>query len=129
MPLARLRIMAAQTAFVSPINSPSRGRRVQIGINELKSTIDGALADGSRLIAEMLYAGQEAGVLPQTSQRAFERIHACLKAGLEMRALAIATHHDLRKIMGTLDMIAVGYGDAGDSPPGTPGIDDEGAAH
>ena len=121
--------MAAHTALVSPINSPSRGRRVQIGINELKSTIDGALADGSRLMAEMLMAGQEAGVLPQNSQRVFERIHACLKAGLEMRSLAIATHHDLRKIMGTLDMIAVGYGDAGDSPPPIPGIGDEGAAH
>jgi len=35
-----------------------------------------------------------------------------------MRALAIATHHDWRKIMGPIDMEAVGFGDAGDSPIG-----------
>jgi len=114
--LARLHIMAAQTAFVSPINAPSRGRRVQIGINELKVTIDGALADGGRLFADILNAGQEAHVLPQVSQRAIQRMHECLKAGIEMRALAIATHHDLRKIMGQLDLQAVGYGDTELSP-------------
>lgn len=108
--------MAAQTAFVSPINAPSRGRRVQIGINELKSTIDGALADGGRLLADILVAGQDGHVLPQTSQRAIERMHECLKAGIEMRALAIATHHDLRKIMGKLDLAAVGWGDFENSP-------------
>jgi hypothetical protein len=108
--------MAAQTAFVSPINAPSRGRRVQIGINDLKSTIDGALADGSRLMAEILNAGQEAKVLPQLSQRAIERMHDCLRAGIEMRALAIATHHDLRKVMGQIDLEAVGYGDTETSP-------------
>jgi len=113
---ARLRTMAAQTAYVSPIKTPSRGRRVQTGINELKTTIDGALADGSRLMAEILNAGQEARVLPQTSQRAIERIHACLKAGLEMRALAVATHHDLRKILGGIDLVEVGWGDTGPSP-------------
>ncbi len=109
---------ASQTAFVSPINAPSRGRRVQIGINELKTTIDGALADGSRLMADIILAGQEAGVLPNVSQRAFERIHECLRAGLEMRALAVNTHHDLRKIMGKLDMEAVGFGDVGPTPGG-----------
>jgi|SRR6187402_3416948 len=108
--------MAAHTALVSPINAPSRGRRVQIGINELETVIDGALADGGRLMADMLNSGQEAGVLPQSSQRAIERIHQCLKAGIEMRALAIATHHDLRKIMGQTDLDAVGYGDIGESP-------------
>ena len=113
---ARLRIMAAQTAFLSPINAPSRGRRVQIGINELKSTIDGALADSGRLLADILVAGQDGNILPQASQRALERMHECLKAGIEMRALAIATHHDLRKIMGRTDLIAVGWGDMGDSP-------------
>jgi hypothetical protein len=108
--------MAAQTAFVSPINTPSRGRRVQTGIHDLKGTIDGALADGSRLMADILCAGHEAKVLPQMSQRAIERMHECLKAGIEMRALAIATHHDLRKIMGKLDLRAVGYGDVDPSP-------------
>ena len=108
--------MAAQTAFVSPINTPSRGRRVQIGINELKGTIDGALADGGRLLADILVAGQEAHVLPQTSQRAIERMHDCLRAGIEMRALAIATHNDLRKIMAKLDLQAVGFGDMGPTP-------------
>jgi hypothetical protein len=108
--------MAAQTAFVSPINTPSRGRRVQMSINELKTTIDGALADGSRLMADMLCAGQETKTLPQLSQRAIERMHECLKAGITMRALAIETHHDLRKIMGQTDLIAVGYGDMDDSP-------------
>jgi len=112
--------MAAQTAFVSPINAPSRGRRVQIGITELKSTIDGALADGGQLFADILNAGQEARILPQITQRAVERMHACLKAGIEMRAQAIATHHDLRKIMSMIDMEAVGFGDAG----GTPGMPD-----
>jgi hypothetical protein len=109
--------MAAHTALVSPINAPSRGRRVQISINDLKSTIDGALADGGRLMADMLNAGQEAGVLPQTSQRAIERMLECLKAGIEMRALAIATHHDMRKIMGKMDLDVVGFGDVGPSPP------------
>jgi len=113
---ARLRKMAIQSALVSPIHAPSRGRRVQIGINELKTTIDGALADGSRLMADILNAGQEAKVLPQMSQRAIERMHDCLKAGIEMRALAIATHHDLRKIMGKIDLDAVGYGDTDPSP-------------
>ena len=108
--------MAAQTAFVSPINAPSRGRRVQIGINELKTTIDGALADSSRLMADMLCAGQEAKVLPQRSQRAIERMHECMRAGIEMRSLAIATHNDLRKIMGKLDLQAVGFGDMGPTP-------------
>jgi len=108
--------MAAQIAFVSPINAPSQGRRVQIGINELKSTIDGALADGSRLMADILCAGHEAKVLPQVSQRAIERMHECLKAGIEMRALAIATHHDLRKIMGRTNLPAVGFGDMEPSP-------------
>ncbi len=108
--------MAAQTAFVSPINAPSRGRRVQIGVNDLKATIDGALAEGGRLMANMLVAGQEAGVLPQTGQRALERVHECLRAGIEMRALAIATHHDLRKIMGKVDLDVVGFGDVGHSP-------------
>jgi len=112
--------MAAQTAFVSPINTPSRGRRVQIGITELKATIDGTLADGGRLFAEILTAGQEGGILPQITQRAVERMHACLKAGIEMRAQAIATHHDLRKIMSMVDMEAIGFGDAG----GTPGMPD-----
>jgi len=105
--------MAAQTAFVSPINAPSRGRRVQMGINELKGTIDGALADGSRLMAEIILAGQEAEVAPQVSQRAIERILECLKTGAAMRSLAISTHHDLRKIMGQLDLEAVGWGDMG----------------
>lgn len=121
-----LRIMAAQNAIVSPINSPSRGRRVQLGITDLKSTIDTALADGSRLMADMLNAGQEAGILPQISQRAIERVHQCLKVGLEMRALAIATHHDLRKIKNGLDLEAVGFGDAGNSPGIT---DDEAETH
>jgi len=116
VPFARLRKMATHSAFVSPINAPSRGRRVQIGINDLKTTIDGALADGSRLMADILNAGQEAKVLPQISQRAIERMHDCLKAGIEMRALAIATHHDLRKIMGKIDLDAVGYGDTDPSP-------------
>jgi hypothetical protein len=110
--------MAAQTAFVSPINAPSRGRRVQIGINDLKGTIDGALADGGRLMADILVAGQEGRILPQTTQRAIERMHECLKAGIEMRALAIATHHDLRKIMGRIDLVELGWGDTGPSPGG-----------
>ena len=67
-------------------------------------------------MADMLNAGQEACVLPQVSQRAIERIHECLKAGIEMRALAIAAHHDLRKIMGLVDLEAVGFGDTGESP-------------
>jgi hypothetical protein len=108
--------MAAQTALVSPINAPSRGRRVQIGINELKTTIDGALADSGRLMADIIVAGQDGGVLPQVSQRAIERMHECLKAGIEMRALAISAHHDLRKIMGKTDLSAVGWGDVGNSP-------------
>jgi hypothetical protein len=108
--------MAVQTAFVSPINTPSRGRRVQMGINNLKGTIDGALADGSRLMADILSAGQEARVLPQMSQHVIERMHECLRAGIEMRSLAISTHHDLRKIMGKIDMQAVGYGDTDPSP-------------
>jgi hypothetical protein len=102
---------------------------VQIGINELKVTIDGALADGSRLMAEIITAGQEARVLPQTSQRAIERIHACLKAGLEMRALAVASHHDLRKIMGVLDLREVGWGDMGESPGGMADPAEEMRAH
>ena len=119
--------MAAKTAFVSPINAPSRGRRVQIGINELKSTIDGALADSSRLLAEILTAGQEGGILPQMTQRTIERMHECLRAGIEMRSLAIDTHHDLRKIMGRIDMAAVGWGDAGPSPGGMTDPAEEGA--
>lgn len=116
-----LRTMAAQTALVSPINAPSRGRRVQIGINELKGTIDGALADSGRLMADILVAGQDGKILPQVSQRAIERMHECLKAGIEMRALAIATHHDLRKIMGKTDLAAIGWGDVGNSPVITDG--------
>ena len=112
-----VRIMAAQTAFISPINTPSRGRRVQIGINGIEQTIDGALADGSRLLAEILNAGQEGHILPQVTQRAIERMHKCLKAGIEMRSLAIATHHDLRKIMGQIDMVALGWGDGNNCPP------------
>ena len=108
--------MAAHTVLVSPINAPSRGRRVQVGINDLKTTIDDALADSSRLLADMLRAGREAQVLPQTSQRAIERMHNCVRAGIEMRALAIATHNDLRKIMGKLDLEAVGFGDMGPTP-------------
>lgn len=111
-----MRIMAAQTAFVSPITTPSRGRRVQIGINDLKGTIDGALADGGRLMADILVAGRDGRVLPQMSQRAIERMHECLKAGIEMRALAIQTHHDLRKIMGKLDLEAIGWGDFEPTP-------------
>jgi hypothetical protein len=121
--------MAANTAFVSPINTPSRGRRVQLGINELKATIDGAIADGGRLMADMLNAGQEAGVLPADGQRALERIHDCLKAGITMRALAIATHHDLRKIMGRMDLEVVGFGDIGTSPPTSAELDESVAAH
>ncbi|WP_294394473.1 hypothetical protein [uncultured Sphingomonas sp.] len=108
--------MAAHTHIVSPINAPSRGRRVQIGINDLKTTIDGALVDGGKLMGDIITAGQQAGTLPQTSQRAIERMHECLRAGIEMRALAIATHHDLRKIMGQTDLEAVGFGDLGHSP-------------
>ena len=94
----------------------------------LKATIDGALADGGRLMAEMITAGQESGVLPQTSQRAIERVHECLKAGLQMRALAVATHHDLRKIMGRMDLDIVGFGDVGPTPSlGTYGDEDAGA--
>lgn len=117
MRLARLRIMAAQTAFVSPINTPSRGRRVQVGINNIEEVIDGALADGSRLLADILNAGQEGHILPQITQRSIERMHDCLKAGIEMRALAIATHHDLRKIMGQIDMVELGWGDGNVCPP------------
>ena len=117
MRLARLRIMAAQTAFVSPINTPSRGRRVQMGINNIEEVIDGALADGSRLLADILTAGQEGHILPQITQRSIERMHDCLKAGIEMRALAIATHHDLRKIMGQIDMVELGWGDGNVCPP------------
>ncbi len=114
--------MAAQSATIIPIEAPSCGRRVQLGINALKSTIDDSLADGSRLLAEMIVAGREAGVLPQVSQRALERMHACMKAALDMRALAIDTHHDLRKIMGQVDLQAVGYGDAMPSPTIAPDI-------
>jgi hypothetical protein len=109
--------MAAQTAFVSPINSPSRGRRVQTGINGLEDVIDGALADGTRLLTEMLMACQEGRILPQITQRAIERMHECLKAGIEMRSLAISTHHDLRKIMGRIDMVELGWGGGEDCPP------------
>jgi hypothetical protein len=109
-------MMAQRTGSVSSISSPSRGRRVQIGINDLKGAIDGTLADSARLMADMIVAGQEAQVLPQVSQRALERMHECIKAGIEMRSLAIAMHHDLRKIMGQVDLQAVGFGDLGDSP-------------
>lgn len=114
---ARLCIMAAQTAFVSPINTPSRGRRVQIGINGLEEVIDGALVDGSRLLTEILTAGQEGKILPQITQRAVERMHECLKAGIEMRALAVAAHHDLRKIQGRINMVELGWGNGTDCPP------------
>jgi len=87
-----------------------------MGINDLKATMDGALADGGRLLADILAAGQEAGIVPQTTQRAIERMHECLGVGIQMRALAIATHHDLRKIMGRIDLVAVGWGDTGPSP-------------
>jgi len=119
-----LRIMAAQTAFVSPINAPSRGQRVQMGINGLEEVIDGALADGSRLLGDILLAGQEGHILPQVTQRAIERMHECLKAGIEMRSLAISTHHDLRKINGQIDWVALGWGNGTDCPPG-PGIGNE----
>ena len=66
MPFARLRKMAIHSAFVSPINAPSRGRRVQIGINELKTTIDCARADGSRLMADILNAGLEEAAIRQS---------------------------------------------------------------
>lgn len=115
-----LRTMAAQTAFVSPINAPSRGQRVNMGINGLETVIDGALADGSRLMTDILLAGQEGKILPQVTQRAIERMHECLKAGIEMRALAVATHHDLRKIQGRIDMDALGWG-GGDGCPGDGG--------
>ena len=92
---------------------------MQIGINELKTTIDGALADGGRLMADILVAGQEGKILPQMTQRAIERMHECLKSGIEMRALAIATHHDLRKIMGQIDLVELGWGDTGPSPSAT----------
>jgi hypothetical protein len=108
--------MAAQIGLVSPINTPSRGLRVQTGINGLKGAIDGALADSGRLMAEMIEAGRHAGTLPQASQRAIERMHQCLAAGIEMRKLAIETHHDLRKLMGQTDLEAVGFGDLGHSP-------------
>jgi len=108
--------MAAQIASVSHLHTPSRGHRVQFGIHALESTIDGALADGGRLMADMLNAGQEVGVRPQISQRALERMHECLKAGIAMRAQIIATHHDLRKIMGQVDLQALGYGDGADCP-------------
>jgi len=121
---ARLRIMAVQTAFVSPINAPSRGQRVSTGINGLEATIDGALADGGRLLSDILLAGQEGHILPQITQRAIERMHECLRAGIEMRSLAISTHHDLRKINGQIDWAALGWGNGTDCPPG-PGIDHE----
>ena len=119
-----LRTMAAQTAFVSPINAPSRGQRVQMGINGLEEVIDGALADGSRLLTDILLAGQDGHIMPQVTQRAIERMHECLKAGIEMRALAISTHHDLRKINGRLDWAALGWGNGTECPP-PPGIGDE----
>jgi len=109
--------MAAQTAFVSPINAPSRGQRVHKGINGLEGVIDGALADGSRLLTDMLMACQEGRLLPQMTQRAIERMHECLKAGIEMRSLAISTHHDLRKVMGRIDMVELGWGNGEDCPP------------
>ena len=117
MLFARLRTMAAQTAFVSPINAPSRGQRVHKGINGLEGVIDGALADGSRLLTDMLMACQEGRLLPQMTQRAIERMHECLKAGIEMRSLAISTHHDLRKVMGRIDMVELGWGNGEDCPP------------
>jgi len=110
--------MAAQTAFVSPINTPSRGQRVHMGINDLEGVIDGALVDGSRLLGDILAAGQEGQILPQITQRAIERVHECLKAGIEMRALAVAAHHDLRKIQGRIDMVALGWGGGDGCPPG-----------
>jgi len=115
--------MAAQTAFVSPINAPSRGQRVSTGINGLEGVIDGALADGGRLLSDILLAGQEGKILPQITQRAIERMHECLRAGIEMRSLAISTHHDLRKIMGKIDMVELGWGLGEDCPPA--GISDE----
>lgn len=110
--------MAAQTASVTPINSPSRGQRVQMGINGLEEVIDGALADGSRLMTDILLAGQEGHILPQVTQRAIERMHECLKAGIEMRALAVATHHDLRKINGRIDWAELGWGNPENCPTG-----------
>lgn len=109
--------MAAQSASISPINVPSRGQRVSMGINGLEEVIDGALADGSRLLSEILMAGQEGRILPQITQRAIERMHECLRAGIEMRSLAVSTHHDLRKIMGKIDMVELGWG-LGEECPG-----------
>jgi hypothetical protein len=56
-------------------------------------------------------------------------MHECLRAGIEMRALAISTHHDLRKIMGRIDLQAVGYGDVGPTGSATPIEDDEAVAN
>ena len=110
--------MAAQTASVSPINAPSRGQRVHMGINGLEEVIDGALVDGSRLMTDILMAGREGHILPQITQRAIERMQECLKAGIEMRSLAISTHHDLRKIQGRIDWVALGWGNSEDCPTG-----------
>jgi hypothetical protein len=88
-----------------------------MGINNLEGVIDGALADGGRLFTDILMAGQEGKILPQITQRAIERMHECLKAGIEMRALAVATHHDLRKIQGRINMEELGWG-GGDGCPG-----------
>jgi len=113
--------MAAQIASVSLLQTPSRAQRVHAGINALEATIDNALAEGSRLMADMFGAGQDVGVIPQHSQRALERMSECLRTGLEMRAQAIATHHDLRKIMGRLDLKELGFGDEATCPPDTGG--------
>ena len=113
--------MAAQIASLALRQPPSRAQRVHAGINALETAIDQTLAEGSRLMADMFAAGQDLEVIPQVSQRALEHMQECLRVGLQMRAQAITTHHDLRKIMGKLDLQELGFGDQADCPPDSGG--------
>ena len=91
-------------------------REVQDEIRQMERSIDGALAENGELIAKMIRVGQVAKLSPAAGQKALERAIECLTAGTRMRALALATHEDLRGVVGKIDLRELGWGDMDDSP-------------
>jgi hypothetical protein len=103
-------------AIVSLVARPSSARILQNQLQGVEASYDDALADSGEMIGKIIRAAREGDVPLARIQKTLRLLNASITKGLDARADAHRFHHDLRQIMGTLDMRELGWGDTGSSP-------------
>lgn len=95
---------------------PSTVRQAQLTMHAWKKSIDAALQEGGRLVAQVIAANEEAGLHPVHTQDALSEIVAGLSDTISLRGRAIRSHNDLGQVVGELDLKELGWGDFVNSP-------------